>query len=357
MEVTNYKCPSCGGTLTFNSDKQKMYCEHCSNEYEVDVIKQYNSEIENSMDSGESFNWNSYESNVDEDAEMNMFVCPACGAQIVADETTVATKCVYCDNDAVLSQKLRGVNRPDYVIPFKVGKGRAQEELKNFYKGKLLLPKMFRHQNRIESIMGLYVPFWLFDCDTHAYITYNAKKIHTYTSGDYEVTKTEHYLVSRTGDIGFEKVPVDGSTKAPDDYMESIEPFNYDDLVEYDGTYLSGYFADKYDVDSEASKPRADKRVKNSTIDAFKSTVVGYDIVDTKTANIQINQGNIKYALLPVWMLNTKYNDKIYTFAMNGQTGRFVGELPASKAKSWTFFFIFFAVVFALTYYIEYLFF
>jgi len=350
VEVTNYKCPSCGGTLKFDSDNQNMTCSSCDTQFEVDVIKKYMEELDNST-SNESFEWD-YQENIDEDASMNMFVCQSCGASIVADETTVATKCIYCDNDVVISQKLTGIHRPDYVIPFKLNKGRAMEELKKFYKTKLLLPSMFKQTNRIESLTGIYVPFWLFDCDTHAYITYKATKSHTYTSGDYEVTETSHYLVSREGDIGYEKIPVDGSTKAPDDYMEAIEPYNYSDLTSYDGAYLSGFFADKYDVDANASKPRADKRVENSTVDAFRSTVVGYDTVIPNTSNINIKQGSIKYALLPVWMLNTKYEGNVYTFAMNGQTGRFVGKLPMSKAKFAIWFGIVFVIAFIICYFI-----
>jgi len=348
VEVTNYTCPSCGGTLKFDSDNQNMTCASCNTQFEVDVIKRYMEELDSSS-SNESLEWD-YQENFDEDASMNMFVCKSCGASIVADETTVATKCIYCDNDVVISQKLTGIHRPDYVIPFKLNKNKAKEELKKFYKSKLLLPSMFKQANRIESLTGIYVPFWLFDCDTHAYITYNATKSHSYTSGDYEVTETSHYLVSREGDIGYEKIPVDGSTKAPDDYMEAIEPYNYSDLVAYDGSYLSGFFADKYDVDANASKPRADKRVENSTVDAFRTTVIGYDTVTTNTANINIKQGSIKYALLPVWMLNTKYEGNVYTFAMNGQTGRFVGKLPMSKAK----FALWFAIVFLPAFFISY---
>lgn len=41
---------------------------------------------------------------------------------------------------------------------------------------------------------------------------------------------------------------------------------------------------------------------------------------------------------MPVWMLNTKWQGKVFLFAMNGQTGRLVKCLPMSRAKFWGLF-------------------
>ena len=116
---------------------------------------------------------------------------------------------------------------------------------------------------------GIYVPFWLFGCDSHANMQYQATKIFSWSDRDYEYTRTDHYLLLRSGDMSFDKVPVDGSAKMADDYMEAIEPYDYSVAQEFDTAYLSGYLADKYDQDAEASKPRANP-VSYTHLDVYK---------------------------------------------------------------------------------------
>ena len=133
-------------------------------------------------------------------------------------------------------------------------------------------------------------------------------------------------------------MPVDGSSKMPDDLMESIEPYDFSDAVDFQTAYLAGYLADKYDVSAEQSVEKANARVKKSTEEVFASTVHGYETVDVEISNIRLHGGTAKYALYPVWLLNTTWNGNKYTFAMNGQTGKFVGDLPVDKAavRKWT---------------------
>lgn len=341
MDVLSYKCPCCSAGLGFSSDRQKMHCDSCGNDFDIEILRQFDEAV-NASKEGETLEWEQYHAGSgrgdweqDEAERMSMYSCPSCGAQIVADENTAATHCVYCGNPTLLASRLSGMFKPDYVIPFKVGKQAAEAALKKFCKRKPLLPKFFLEDSHIEDISGVYVPFWLFDCDTHAGISYNATRVTSWRQGNYQYTKTSHYLIDREGDICFDGVPVDGSSKMDDAYMEAIEPFDYREAVDFQTAYLSGYLADKYDVDAEQSKPRANNRITASTEAKFRQTVVGYSSVTPRSKNISIKSGRIRYTLLPVWMLNTRYKDKVYTFAMNGQTGRFVGELPVSRGRYW----------------------
>ena len=117
-----------------------------------------------------------------------------------------------------------------------------------------------------------------------------------------------------------------------DDLMESIEPYDFKDAVDFNTAYLSGYLADKYDEDAEFCIPRANERVKRSTEEAFADTAIGYTSLIPDYSSVRLQQGKTRYALYPVWLLNTKWNGKQYTFAMNGQTGKLVGDLPMDKA-------------------------
>ena len=115
--------------------------------------------------------------------------------------------------------------------------------------------------------------------------------------------------------------------------MESIEPFDIREAVDFQTAYLAGYLADKYDVDAETSIGRANERIKKSTEDAFASTVQGYASVVPVSSNINLQNGRARYALYPVWILNTQWNGQKFTFVINGQTGKIAGDLPMDKSR------------------------
>ena len=135
--------------------------------------------------------------------------------------------------------------------------------------------------------------------------------------------------------MAFEKIPVDGSTQMPDDLMESLEPYDYSAAVDFKTAYLAGYMADKYDVTAEDSKDRATNRIRNSVMNYLRNSVSGYNTLEPQQDNFQLYKSSASYALLPVWILNTTWNGQKYTFAMNGQTGKFVGNLPMDKGLYW----------------------
>jgi len=334
--VTNYQCPACTGPLQFSSEMGKLVCEYCGNDYEPDYIEDIYSN-EEAKDSGEMPSWATGEAGMawseTETASLRAYSCPSCGAEIICDHTTAATSCVYCGNPTIVPGQLGGALKPDYVIPFQLDKEAAKEKLRAYYKNKRLLPKSFSGGNHIEEIKGIYAPFWLFDGKADAHVRFSAKRVHKRTSGNYEITTIENYRIVREGNVTFYKVPVDGSTKMPDAHMDAIEPYDYKDLREFSTAYLPGFLADKYDLDAAECAPRANSRIRGSVEMALKSTVTGYSLVTPELTNIRLRQGEVKYALLPVWMLHTKWNGKSFLFAMNGQTGKLIGDLPIDKGR------------------------
>ena len=333
--ILEYKCPCCGGAITFDSRAQKMKCPYCDTEFDMDTLRQFEEE-EIREDSGPD--WRTAEKEReelrDEGDGLVSYVCESCGGEIIAEQTMAASRCPCCDNPVIVMKQLSGMAKPDLVIPFKLDKKQAKENLKRHLKNKMLLPRSFRTESKLEEVKGVYVPFWLFDCEAQADLRYRATRIRHWTSGDYNYTETSHYLVSRTGDLAFDYVPVDGSEKMANDLMESIEPFRYEDAVDFQTAYLSGYLADKYDVSSSECYARANERIAESTERVFADTVIGYATCIPEKKDIRLRQGRVSYALLPVWILHTKYRGKLYTFAMNGQTGKFVGDLPMDAGRA-----------------------
>lgn len=337
--LQEYKCPCCGGAIAFDSSLQKMKCPYCDTEFEMESLQGYDEELK--CETPDDMQWENNagtEWREDESSSLRSYVCKSCGGEIVGDANTAASSCPFCGNPVVMMENFSGSLRPDYVIPFKFDKKAAKAALEKHLTGKRLLPKIFKDQNHIDEIKGVYVPFWLFDTDADAYIRYRATKVRTWSDNIYNYTETSYFSVFRSGSIGFDHVPVDGSTKISDKLMESVEPYSFSDAVDFQTAYLAGYVADKYDISSDESIERANERVKRSISDAFAKTVDGYATVTPENTSIQLKGGKVKYALYPVWILNTTWNGSKYTFAMNGQTGKFVGNLPIDKsaAAKWT---------------------
>ncbi|WP_303835847.1 hypothetical protein [Ruminococcus flavefaciens] len=338
-DVMEYKCSACGGKLEFDSNTQKMKCPFCDSEFDVDSLKEYDSVLENAKE--DDMAWESEAGSEWSEGEaegMRVYKCKSCGGEIITDATTSATTCPYCDNPVVMSGNFSGVLKPDRIIPFKFDKNAAKNALNKHIEGRKLLPKVFKDQNHIDEIKGVYVPVWLFDAEADAQIIYKAEKIKRRSDNNFNYIERSYYSVRREGSVVFENVPVDGSKKMADELMESIEPFDANGAVDFQTAYLSGYLADKYDVTAEESVERANQRIKNTTEQLFASTVQGYDTFNKENGNISLKGGKAKYALYPVWLLNTTWNGNKYTFAMNGQTGKFVGDLPVDSGAAMKWF-------------------
>ena len=349
-------CPACNAVLNCEGMEGEATCPSCGAEFQMNDLRAYANQVNKKRE--DKMEWDTEAGGqwqVGEADGLRIYGCKQCGGEIVADETTGATHCPYCGNPVVLSGHFSGLLKPDLVIPFKVDKKAAIAALQNHYKGKILLPRVFKDQNHIEEVKGLYVPVWLFDTDADAYVRYRAIRTRTWSDSEYNYTATSHYAVIRGGGIGFENVPVDGSTKMDDALMESIEPYDISGAVPFQAAYLPGYLADKYDVDAASSIERANKRIKNSTEDAFRSTVTGYTSVLTEESSIQLENGRARYALYPVWILNTNWRGKKFTFAINGQTGKIAGDLPMDKGAFWTYLLGVTAAATAVAYGISYL--
>ncbi|MCR5042275.1 MAG: hypothetical protein K6C36_09300 [Clostridia bacterium] len=347
MALQDFKCPNCGGAVQFDPTAGSMKCPFCDTVLDVAAMSaqlenaqtQYGAPQMNPDGSfvmgQDSMNWNQTGGKQSwlpgEQEGMRVYVCKSCGGEIVAEETTGATACPYCNNPVVMLEQFSGYLRPDYVIPFKLDKKAAEDALKKHIAKKKLVPKAFKSDSVISTVKGMYVPFWLYDATADAQGSFTATKTRSWSDSRYNYTETSYFDVYRSCRLSFANVPVDGSKKMDDALMESIEPYNFADAVSFQTAYMSGFLADKYDVDSMLSAPRANERVKSSVTEAMRSTVSGYDSVVPKQTNMQLLNSQTKYALYPVWVMSVKYQGKDWIFAVNGQTGKVTGDMPVDK--------------------------
>lgn len=347
VAVVSYKCPNCGGELIFDPESQKMKCEYCISSFDQKEMEELTKQHTYDTPGKEIIEDDSDAAYYNVTGSAYLYTCPNCGAQVITDPNTSATTCYYCHNPISFTKQLSDEFKPSKVIPFQKSKDQALETFLHWCKRKKFLPDDFSSPRQLENIAGLYIPYWLVDCDTNGYLKGTGKKVHSWRQGDYRYTKTDIFSVSRAATMSFSYLPHDASSKAEDQIMESIAPFNYDDLKDFSYSYLSGFMSEKYDVTKEDVYPVIKARVEKAVEQELRSSITGYSSTSIAGTNVQVNRTRFHYTLMPVWMLTYQYKGKTYMFAMNGQTGKTFGNLPVSQQKLNILFFVVFLIAFA----------
>lgn len=351
MPVLSYNCRNCGSALKFSAKTQDWTCEFCGSifvkedllEIEAKEIKETEQAAGPLLDEhGVQSEGLSAQPNFDDqafNAQIKSYSCPTCGAEIITDETTAATFCFYCHNPAILPQQLTGVNKPSKVIPFSYPKNVVTDRFLGWCKKKPLLPTSFKSHYQIDMLTGIYIPYWLFDCDINGKMNASATQVRSWTAGETRYTETKTYDIYREIKACFKGIPADGSKKADDKLMETIEPFDFSQIKAFAMPYLSGFQAEKYDVDSTSAFHRVEERVQKYTTTLLRDTIKGYGSVSVRRSEVIYEDTRVEYALLPVWMMTYHFKGKNYFFIMNGQTGKIAGILPLCKGKAAKYFF------------------
>ena len=324
MATVIYKCKNCGGPVKYSATLGKFNCEYCNTVYSEDEVKALTllSEREDVVVDAVNGDYVEYH-------------CPSCGANIVTDETTVATNCYYCNNPIVMSGKLESSQMPTKVIPFRVDKKKALESFESWIKTKKFVPKsFFNDKQEIEEINGVYFPYRLYNTNVLVDIDREGSRTYTRTEGDYRVTYRKDFRIVRKGDIDVKNLPKLALAKSNKVLVESVYPFDFNNAINFDSSYLSGFVAEKKDIEKEALMNSIEDDVYKYSTKVVRDSMTG-ESVNVVNNDFTIGQGSFEYAMLPVWAIsyNDRDSNKHFFFSVNGQTGKVVGKLPIDNAK------------------------
>lgn len=334
MDVITHKCPNCGGALTFDPSDQKFHCPYCLSIFtaqEVTQSEQAQQEAHVDVDPVIS------ETNVgQEEAEMELFTCPSCGAEIVTDATTAATYCYFCHNPVVLTGRLSGKFLPSRVLPFAIDKEEAKETFLAWAKKKWFVPKNFFDEAQVEKLTGVYFPYWSVDAQTKGELSGVGTSIRVWIVGDIEYTETKTFAVRRQGKMQFREFIKHALSKNTQQKMVTgVQPFPLEKAVPFQNQYLSGFQAEKRDLEFIEIKPTVDQELTEASSQLLRNTVNGYTTFRTTQSSAQILNEQNEYVLLPVWLVTYQAQDRQtpFYYAMNGQTAKTSGVLPLSYQK------------------------
>lgn len=357
MANQTFKCKNCGGELVWNPSAQKLKCPYCGSEYDLSEFGKQDEQLKEELDQdtydkGENASESGETTATDDTridpADLRIYKCSTCGAEVVTDKTTMASVCAFCGSPITLAEQMDTNFRPKWIIPFKVSPDQVKNQYRNLIKGMPFAPKQFSDKNQIEKIKGVYLPFWLYSFREEGSMQAMAERLTVRDSPKYTVTTHHVFQIEREAEADFRGLPVDASSRTPDDIMDSIEPFNYQEMVPFKLPYLAGYMAERYDQDEKFCFPRAGKRAENTMAGSLRASAAGYNTVTVTNLQTRMEGGyQSDYALIPVYLLFTKYQGKNYLYAVNGETGKAVGDVPIAKGRMALFAGLTFAVSFA----------
>lgn len=398
MAVIMWKCPNCGGSMKFNPSSQDFECEYCMSHFteeelkaQAEILKEKERQVPvddaadgnagaagvadgNTGDTGsgamdgnagdpgvgmadEKNQAQKAEEKVDAKGEKQakpvvqmLYTCPSCGAEIVTDETTAATRCFYCQNPVVLQGRLEGAYEPQKILPFAIDQAKAKSMFTDWIKKKRYVPSDFYSPSQIKNMTGVYFPYWLYSCKIDGKLEAQGRKVRTWRTGDMEYTETQMYQVNREGHMNVDNLTRNALKKADKQLVEGVMPFKPDQIKPFSMEYLTGFMAEKRDMERETFEQEVTAEVKNFARSSLLNNVSGYNSVSPTVQREDIRDAKWEYALLPVWTLTYKgKNDgKIYYYACNGQTGKISGKLPVDSKKLGILFLEVFVPLFAI---------
>lgn len=304
-----FKCKNCGGNTIYSPEHKGMFCPYCDSE------------------KSEERKYDLY----------NITTCPDCSGPLEYGEHTSAMRCPYCENSIILNERVEGDYLPKKLIPFKYSKDMVKKLLKDNFKKCIFAPTDFLSEAKLNSMSGEYIPFWMYDYNAHCIYRGEGVKVRTWRTGNIEHTETSYYDVVRDMNIAYQDIPVDASVSMPDEIMDLLEPYQYNEMVEFKPEYMSGFDGEKYNMTSDLVESRANVKMRSSATAIVKNSVSGYVRVSQHQLDVNPANTDTSYCLLPVWKYIYKYNDELYPFYVNGQTGKIVGKVPVSKKKVWAY--------------------
>lgn len=338
-----FKCKNCGGNAIYSPEKRSMYCPYCDSlgsSERSDVCKKCGNLITYDPEKGSMYCHRCGSDGSAEGTEEGpgeVIICPNCGGEVNLDIHTSATRCPSCDSYLIINERVEGAYAPKTIIPFELGKETCKQSIREKFKKFRFAPTDFLSEAKLNEMLGVYVPFWFYDYDTHWDFQAEGTKIRCWTTGNTEYTETSVYDVRRDMDIRFNRIPVDASVQMPDDVMDLVEPYDYKQMTDFTPEYMSGFYAEKYNMLSDLVEERAKKKMSDDADQLLKNTYAGYNSMKVVRRDLQLRDSRSDYGLLPVWRYIYKYNGENYPFYVNGQTGKIVGTPPISTKKVWAY--------------------
>src|SRR3954470_3154488 len=333
-----YPCPACGAQAEWNAGKQKLVCPFCGTESpykvtetgqieELDLVRALREMPDDQR------GWMT---------EKRTVQCQSCKAVSVFDADRVGQRCEFCGSPSLVDyQEIKAPIRPQSLLPFRVAETAVREQIRRWYKSKWLAPGSLKSRALVDTVKGVYIPYWTFDAQVvcpweaeagHYYYTtetYRDSKGNTQTR---QVQHTRWEPASGLVEHFFDDEPIPGTRGVSLSLLKQVEPFPTKELVAYDPLFLSGFVVEHYHVVLLDAAKASEDAMTDKLRDMCAAQVPG-DTYRNLVIHPTFSNRTFKHVLVPVWLLTYTYGPKVYQVLVNGYTGRMAGQYPKSPWK------------------------
>ncbi|MBQ6538970.1 MAG: hypothetical protein IJL76_01680 [Bacilli bacterium] len=307
------KCPNCEGEMEFKPGVQEVVCQYCGSKFDPKTFKP---EVKKSKEVN--------------DLEGKSYMCTQCGARLLTFDETAITFCSYCGSQAMVEDKMIKLNKPDYVIPFKITREECIKQYKDKVKHRFFVPDYLKDDVVVDKFRGIYMPYCIYRSSYKGPVSSEGEKF-DHSSGNYDYYN--EYKVDCDLDINFEGISKDLRSDFYDKFSDALV-FDLKGKEEYNPNYFVGYYADVADVDPDIyvdnALEEAEKEIKSAVSEQANFSKYGCSV-----PNIPLKNEKEKTAMFPFYFLSIRdrNKDRVYYAVVNGQTGEMVVDLPTSKPK------------------------
>lgn len=315
-------CKNCSGILNFDPVKNALVCKTCGSTFSADEVSDYSEELLSDIhafrksDVAASF------------YDAKIYVCNHCGAEVIVHSAESSTFCVYCGNPAIVFSRISRQIRPDGLIPFKITKEQAVENVKEQFAGASYIPKELKDLQP-DKVRGIYVPYWIVNGSFHdAIVTESSTMV---SNGKNTHKEYVHYGISGRSDV--RKVMVDASRRLDNEMAYRLEPFRLEDIVDFDPDYLAGFYSNVSDISLKELRQAASDRCDMAFREKAKENIPENEYRVLRSSPSFDLADDPVYALFPVWCFTYVYDSIPHTILVNGQTGKVVGAVPVDRKK------------------------
>ncbi len=297
------KCTVCGAVL----DEEDLFCAECGTEAPTDNRSGTKSDQRSSTR-----------------LLTHNFECQGCGASMSYDASVRALRCPFCGSENLKEQTDSKEIAPSAVVPFGVPRDQADALLRDWLGKGFWRPGDLAKQAEVVKMQPVYVPYWVFEATTHTYWTADTSQTPFGARGDWCPLFGEHHgsyadvLVGGSGAL----TPAETNALCPFDLAAGVPPDEVD---------LQNITTERFGVPRKYARPQARAGLESLETQAISPSIPAQQ--RNLKVNTRITDLVSRPILLPVWIMAYRYEDQVFRFLINGQTGRATGKASVSWAK------------------------
>ena len=340
-DVHQYRCPACGGDLTFEPKDGCLVCPFC----------QHKEVIPTSKEEVAAHSYEEYLEARPEDLQRladnaQEVSCGGCGASVTFAPPDVASTCPFCGAAIVNQPKSADVLvAPEGLLPFALTIAQALGAVRQWLASRWFLPDALKKVFRSESMFGVYLPFWTFAAYAISQYTGMRGDIY-YITETYTTTDSEGNQQTETRQLPqiawspaaasverrFGDLTIPATRSLPADRLQKLEPWDMASLKPYEPAFLAGFKAHRYQLDPKQGFELAKEVMQGQIAEDVRTDIGGaqQQILSVDTAYMAVT---FKHLLLPVWLCAYRFQQKVFHVMVNARTGEVIGERPVSPGK------------------------